>query len=267
MTSKFSCPVCSRPLKKDGSSLLCENRHSFDIAKEGYVNLALGKSDSGDNPDMCRGRHDFLSADYYLPFASEIANECIKNSSKNICDAGCGEGYYLRKIKEIIPCSFLVGLDLAKTSVKIASKSEKGKESPISYAVAGIFDMPLPDNSFDTVLSVFAPVPEDEAHRILTENGTLIVCHPGKMHLMGLKRHLYDNPYENEEKDFVIKGFEHKYDTRVSYKKTVKAPNIKNLFLMTPYYFKTSKIDSEKLNSLSELETELEFIISVYKKI
>ena len=139
MSVPFLCPVCREILSKNSSSLACGNRHSFDIAKEGYVNLAVGKSDSGDSPEMCRGRHEFLSADYYLPFASAIADECIKNGSKSICDAGCGEGYYLRSIKKRLPEASFVGLDLAKTSVKIASKAERTEISPISYAVAGIF--------------------------------------------------------------------------------------------------------------------------------
>jgi len=38
--STFACPLCKEALKFQDHSLVCTNRHSFDIAKYGYVNLA-----------------------------------------------------------------------------------------------------------------------------------------------------------------------------------------------------------------------------------
>jgi 23S rRNA (guanine745-N1)-methyltransferase len=237
------------------------------MAAEGYVNLVVGKSGSGDSPEMCRGRHEFLSAGYYRPFAEAIADEVARQGAKAVCDAGCGEGFYLRTLRERLPDASLVGLDLAKTSIKLAARAEKGRENPISYAVAGIFDMPLPDGAFDAVLSVFAPVPEAEAHRILKKDGLLLVAHPGKDHLMGMKRLLYANPYENEEKDFAFAGFEKLYDLRTAYCATVAKAQAENLFLMPPYFWKTSRADAAKLTAVEHLETELDFIISVYRRV
>ncbi len=263
----YLCPVCRTGLTLVGASYKCINNHCFDKASEGYVNLAVGKSDSGDSKEMCRARHEFLSAGYYEPFADALAEQIENFGIKSVCDAGCGEGYYSRRIKNLLPKAEIVGFDLAKTSVKIAAKAEKGKNSPIQYAVAGIFDMPLPDRTVDSVISVFAPVPEEEAHRILTDNGTLIVCHPGKDHLNGLKALLYENPYDNEEKELSFRGFELENEITVKYSVTVKKEHIQSLFLMTPYYWKTSKSDSDKLNEAESLDTALDFIISVYKKI
>ena len=261
------CPVCRSELFLDGRSLKCESRHCFDIASEGYVNLAIGKSDSGDSPEMCRARHDFLNAGYYSPLSERIAHHIKKNDAKTVCDAGCGEGYYSRSIKAFLPSTDIVGFDLAKTSIKLAAKTEKGSSFPITYAVAGIFDMPIRDECCDAVLSVFAPVPESEAHRILKDSGIMIVVHPGKNHLDGLKKLIYDNPYENDEKELSFDGFEKLYDDRVSYSATINKAHIPSLFLMTPYYWKTSKEDAEKLNSALVLNTRLDFIISVFKKI
>ncbi len=36
----FACLHCGQALGLDQSSLRCPNRHTFDIAKQGYVNLA-----------------------------------------------------------------------------------------------------------------------------------------------------------------------------------------------------------------------------------
>lgn len=262
----FICPNCSLPLTVEGSSYKCEGKHCFDIAKEGYVNLAVGKSDSGDDRDMCRARRDFLSSDYYKPLADEISYILSSFNAKSVCDAGCGEGYYSRMIKSRIPDADIVGLDLAKTSVKLAARSEKGRPDPIRYAVAGIFSMPLPSLSFDSLISVFAPVPEAEAYRILKNHGIMLVVHPGKDHLNGLKSVLYENPYDNEEVRSEYTGFVHVCDKRVRYEAEISGSHVQSLFLMTPYYWKTSRSDAEKLSDHTTLETSLDFIISVYKK-
>ena len=264
--SVYLCPKCRKALETVGNSLKCENNHCFDISAEGYVNLVLGKISGGDSPDMCRARHEFLSNGYYEPFAYGIARILTEYSSIKICDAGCGEGYYSRIIKSEIENAEIVGFDLAKTSIKIASKAEKGKINPISYAVCGIFDMPIPDLSHDALISVFAPVPDKEAKRILKDGGIMLVCHPGKDHLNGLKALIYDNPYDNEEANTSYDGFIKIRDERIRYKVTVKKEHIASLFLMTPYYWKTSPSDAEKIKSANELETELDFIISIYRK-
>ncbi len=266
--SPFLCPHCRQALTEKGRALVCSKGHSFDLAAEGYVNLTAGKGGGGDSPEMCRGRHEFLTAGgYYRPFAEAIAREVVKHGVKAVCDAGCGEGFYLRTLREALPDAELVGLDLAKTSIKLAARAERGRMNPISYAVAGIFDMPLPDGAVDAVLSVFAPVPEAEAHRILKKDGILLVAHPGKDHLMGMKCLLYENPYENEEKNFAFAGFEKLCDLRTAYTVTVERKQLQNLFLMTPYFWKTSRKDAEKLAAVPSLDTELDFILSVYRRL
>lgn len=264
--SVFLCPKCRTSLTQIGNSLKCEKGHCFDISSEGYVNLVLGKASGGDSPDMCRARHDFLNTGYYEPFAKCISAVIKEFSAVRICDAGCGEGYYSRIIKSENESAEIVGFDLAKTSIKLAAKAEKGKSSPINYAVCGIFDMPLSDNSYDALISVFAPIPDKEALRILKDGGIMIVCHPGKDHLSGLKALVYDNPYDNEETDAEFSGFEKIRDERVKYSVTVSKEHISSLFLMTPYYWKTSVTDAEKLKYADKLETELDFIISIYRK-
>lgn len=265
MSFPFVCPICRLGLIREQSSLRCEKRHCFDIASEGYVHLALGKSEAGDSPAMCRARHEFLATGLYLPLAEAIASVLKERGATDVCDAGCGEGFYLRSLKKALPDGRFVGFDLAKTSIKLAAKAEKGEDNPIHYAVAGIFDMPLPDASFDAVLSVFAPVPDREAYRLLRKDGCLIVAHPGKQHLMGLKGLLYDNPYENEEKVFSFPDFTLIEERRVSYTVEVPRAQLENLFLMTPYAWKTSKTDAEKLGTVASLSTALDFILSIYQ--
>ncbi|MBR5307757.1 MAG: methyltransferase domain-containing protein [Clostridia bacterium] len=274
MNRTLICPKCKSPLTQTENTLKCGNNHCYDIAKQGYVNLVLGSSKgSGDDKAMCQSRHKFHSEDYYNCLSRRLSEICIQNNCKSVLDAGCGEGYYLRMLRDAYvnqDKSFhsLCGIDLAKEAVALGAKLEKQipEEHRIEYAVAGIFDMPIADNSVDCLLSVFAPVPDKEAMRVLKKDGIMLVVSPGEKHLEGLKSAVYENIYDNEtaQKDF--EGFTLYNREYVGDTITVQGENIINLFHMTPYYWKTSEKDAEKLNSLSKLTTKIEFIISFYKK-
>ncbi|MBQ7125063.1 MAG: methyltransferase domain-containing protein [Clostridia bacterium] len=267
--NRLLCPICHGKLSSNGKSLSCGKNHSFDISSDGYVNLAVGKSGSGDALDMCRARRDFLSRGYYLPFAESVSEEAGKfapKSSPLVCDAGCGEGFYLRVMKKNLADFEFIGFDLAKDSIRFAAKAEKNSPFPITYAVSGIFDMPLSPSSCSAVISIFAPIPHEEAERILVEDGILLVAHPGEKHLSGFKKNLYDVPYDNEEKELHFPNFELVHEKRVKYTVFIEKSDMKNLLLMTPYYWKTSREDTDRFLTLNGFETELDFIISVFKK-
>lgn len=250
-------------------SYICENRHTFDISKEGYVNFAIGKSESGDSTDMCESRRRFLSKGYYKNFSDLICSTVNKYCApESLVDAGCGEGYYLRMLREKYTSSEFFGVDLAKEAIRLAAKSEKQSSyTKNKYCVCGIFSLPFFDNETDAVLSVFAPVADKENHRVLKHGGYMYVAGPGKTHLSGLKSAIYSDPYENREKHNEYEGFAFCGKECVEYEVTVDGGDIFDLFTMTPYYWKTSKEDSAKLLKLDSLKTALSFEISVYRKI
>ncbi len=269
MKSQLLCPVCKNPLASDGRSLFCVKKHGFDLSSEGYVNLAVGKAGSGDNAEMCRARRDFLAVGYYRRFAQTLAETVAEFSHVSpalICDAGCGEGYYLREIRNLLPDRNYIGFDLAKTSVRFAAKAEREAVNRITYAVAGIFDMPLCDGACSSVVSVFAPVPYTEAYRILSDRGILVVAHPGAKHLFGFKEKLYEAPYDNVEKELSYPGFLKIGEKRSRYTVFIEKRDMKNLLLMTPYCWKTSREDMERFLSVDGFETELDFIVTVFRK-
>ena len=103
---------------------------------------------------------------------------------------------------------------------------------------------------------------------MLSDDGILIVVSAGKEHLMGLKKAIYQNAYENEERADMPKGMSLAEQRSLKYSITVEGnQDIKNLFSMTPYYWRTSVSDKDKLALLSHLDTEVDIIFSVYKKI
>ena len=266
------CPICGGELSAEGGkSLLCNGarRHCFDISAKGHVNLAVGHSGGGDPKEAVRSRSDFLRKDYYLPFAECVCQTLLKHlrpSADTVIDAGCGEGYYTEKIAETCRVN-AVGFDLSKAAVESAAARAKreGRED-LFFAVAGIYSMPVADGCADAVVNLFAPCAEDEFLRVLRDGGVLLVAGAGEDHLYGLKKRLYDTPYKNEtRKDMPVK-MKHIFHTTVKYELTLESESDKQaLFSMTPYYYRTSEEDAEKLLG-APLVTEVEFDIDVFVK-
>lgn len=271
----FICPICKSKLNKTGDSYRCENNHSFDIARQGYVNLLPVNKKHSDNPgdskDMVLSRREFLESGNYECFSDKL-NELVAQISANsqkisILDCGCGEGYYDGRLVEYLEKSKinynLLGFDISKEAVRFAA----GKYKKASYFVGSCFNMPLSDNSFDIAINIFAPMVESEFCRVLKSGGYLIYAVPGKNHLMGLKKLLYENVYENEEKHTEYEGFEFVDRHSVKNEITVDGKMGVNLFKMTPYYFKTELSAEEKILKNNGFSTEIHFDFLVYKKI
>ena len=94
------------------------------------------------------------------------------------------------------------------------------------------------------------------------------MVYPGPMHLFGLKSLIYKTPYKNEPGETAIDGFRLFSHEVLSYSITLDtAEDVKSLFMMTPYAYRTPKEDKERVLSLSSVTTEIEFIIDVYEKL
>ena len=259
--SVFVCPVCKNKLFRLPSQLKCLKGHSFDISKQGYVNLLLDNAHNkrhGDDKLMVKSRTDFLNIGYYSPLR-DVLSEII-GSGNQILDAGCGEGYYTQKLAEN---NSVCGIDISKDALKSAAKRCPGSE----FAVASVSDIPVQNASQDVVLNIFAPDSNDEYKRILKHNGRLITVQPMENHLFELKKAVYDIPYLNPEVETARDGFELISVKELKYSITLDTTDdIVSLFKMTPYYYKTGKTDQEKLLKLNSLTTRIEFLIAEYRK-
>lgn len=264
----LTCPVCKKSFEISGNSLLCTNdakRHCFDMARSGHVNLLCSHGGSGDDKTCADSRTSFLEKDFYRPFSDEINALLKKYGVKNLLDAGCGEGYYTHRAAEV--CETALGIDLSKFAIETAAKRAKreGKGNEL-YAVAGIFDIPAANDSFDGIINLFAPCCEEEFARILTNGGILILGAAGKDHLLGLKQAIYETTYQNESRGDLPCQMELLEKKTVSFEITLECQSdIQNLFAMTPYFYRTSLSDKEKLGRLNRLKTGVEFDIFVYK--
>lgn len=218
---------------------------------------------------MVLSRRSFLETGKYDCFSDKL-NALVRGLSDgavNILDCGCGEGYYggrlLKALEESgIQCSFY-GFDISKEAVRAASAKYKN----MNLAVASCFNMPAESGAFDIALNIFAPMAEKELFRVLKTGGYFIYAVPGKNHLMGLKKVLYKEVYENEEKDTCYEGFELSGRYSVKDNIAVSGGELINLFRMTPYYYKSEINSEDRLRAAGEISTEIHFDFLVYKKI
>lgn len=266
------CPVCRKSLEINEKSASCSEGHSFDRAKEGYINLLTGNKKSGsligDNKDMAKSRRKFLEKGYYdflALFLCEKIKE-LKGADKetplNILDISCGEGYYTGFIKEKTRQS-VFGFDISKEMIKLGAKKYKD----VLFFVGNISKIPVSDCSCDIGIHICAPFCEKEFARILKKDGYLLSAVPGKKHLIGLKEILYENVYENNDDITEYSSLKLVKSETISKTITVRSnEDILNLFKMTPYYYKTSKKDKEKLMTAENLTTQAEFIIRTFKR-
>ena len=266
------CPVCGEVLRREEKRVFCSKGHSFDRAKEGYLNLlmASGKGGHGDDKPMLLARRDFLEAGFYEHLLLALEEEILAHFPQNgvFVDAGCGEGYYTRAIAECLqkegknPQVF--AFDISKDAARLAAK----KMGDVAEVFVGsCYKMPLLSNSADVILSVFSPFAGEEFLRVLKPSGILVCAAPMPEHLFALKKAVYENPILNEKKaeigdDFALLGERRERKTIfLSENKAIRA-----LFGMTPFAHKTSVQDMAKLENLKELSVETDFHILTYQK-
>lgn len=268
--SCFICPVCKSVLTEQVSKFICENNHCFDKAKQGYVNLLMSQQSSqkrhGDDKLMVKSRRDFLNDGYYSLLCEEICKVInkLKTIDCTLYDVGCGEGYYTSKIKSECGISEIFGIDISKNALQYASKMDKS----IKYAVASAFLLPFKEESADILLNIFAPCSYPEFSRVLKDSGYLVKVVPLSEHLWELKKAIYNEPYKNKPEIKNDELFSLVDCKELKYEITIKSKDdIYNLFTMTPYYYKTSKEDTEKLLKLEKLTTTVHFAIEIYKKV
>lgn len=265
------CPVCKSELSREEKSYFCKGpkQHCFDISASGHANLCPGKSTGGDDKRAVRSRTEFLSLGYYEPISRAVC-EALSDlgESASIVDAGCGEGYYTNNIA-LSTGADTYGFDLSKEAIISASKSAKRNMiDNASFFVGGIYNLPVADSSVDAITNIFAPCAEQEFLRALKSGGRLVVVTAGKNHLLGLKKAVYDNVYTNEERADMPKNMLLESKQTLSYTVQIDgAESIRNLFSMTPYSYRTSERDMQKLLALSSLQTEVEVEIFVYRKV
>jgi 23S rRNA (guanine745-N1)-methyltransferase len=181
------CPHCGSGLQETGRALRCENGHNYDLARQGYVNLA--GAGGGDTKEMVAARAEFLAAGHYDPLARLVAHEAARDLARDglVVDAGTGTGYYLGAVLARAHAATGLGMDTSTAALKRAAKAHPS-------IAAAAWDLwrpwPLADACADVIINIFAPRNLPECHRVLRPSGTLVVVTPDSMHLAELRDRL-----------------------------------------------------------------------------
>jgi 23S rRNA (guanine745-N1)-methyltransferase len=274
------CPVCEGQLSNVDKTLRCPEAHSFDISREGYVNLLpAGRKQPrllGDTPDMLRSRRTFLEQGHYNPLSDALnkhiyeylVNHPDLRLSTYLTDVGCGEGYYLGRLKQYLDsclnqadiCYF--GFDISKEATKLAARKYKG----VTFAVADTNrKILLSSHSTQVLLNIFAPRNPLEFHRILTHDGLLLVVIPGANHLIELQLELALLEIQKNKQQFLVEQFNGMFKLKeeqpLEYKIELNGGELVDLIKMTPNYWHISKESWPDLKGLDRVQTTVSFII------
>jgi 23S rRNA (guanine745-N1)-methyltransferase len=180
------CSVCGDPVGLAERTLRCGNRHSFDLAKQGYVNLLHARIPAGtaDTPPMVAARADFLASGAYRGLADELARVAAEAAGGGlVIDAGAGTGYYLAHVLDAAPAATGLALDVSAPALRRAARAHPR----LGAAVWNLWEpWPVGDAVAAVLLNVFAPRNGPEFHRVLRPGGLLAVASPAPDHLREL---------------------------------------------------------------------------------
>ena len=261
----FACPICQENLTLLESSLKCCNRHSFDLAKFGYVNLAPQiKQSANYDKENFQNRQQILEAGFYQAILEAISDLLASSkNAKTILDIGCGEGFYSRKLQERHPDKTFYAFDISKDSVQIAAKSEPNWA--VNWFVGDLARLPIKDASMDILLDIFSPANYGEFRRVLSKDGILIKVIPTENHLKEIRQKVQDQltnkEYSNQDiKNHFQNNFTILSSKTASLTKPITADQLQALLSMTPLLF---HIDQSKIDwsQLTEITIEAEILV------
>ncbi len=283
------CPVCSSSLELTGRALACLHGHSFDLAREGYVNLMTGhrrRKILGDDKAMLVARRRFLDNGRYHPLADAI-NTLVKahlaaNDEKEpvLLDIGCGEGYYLRQLRSHLPAKACVfGLDAAKDAVRSAARGDKTAR----FIAADVNRLiPFADHSVNVLLNIFAPRHAAEFARIAAPGALLLIVIPQPNHLQTLREELGLMRIESEKRERVIEQMNGRFDLRpaaaaqrkrfslrssqsITIQLNLTQPDLTDLVQMTPNYRHLTPQKLNQLQALTQFQTTASFELLAFE--
>ena len=306
--SLFVCPLCQSPLQPapdtwrcDGSLNPKQTSHSFDVARQGYVNLLpvqQKKSKApGDSQASIEARKRFLNAGHYEKLQALIVQQmqqlltAVTEQDKqptNWLDIGCGEGYYTQAMAQMGSdiIDTLIAADISKPAIVELAKVSKAagklwyqqdKETPakttaIYPLVTSAAHLPLRAHSVSGISSIFSPILPTAFAEVLTDKGYLIIAKPDAGHLASMREALFDDVREHDSDKF-LQELDPQFtliDThRVSTDMSLSVSDLTDLMTMTPYAYRAKSGKRQALLAAVEKEafsTEAKFVVYVLQK-
>lgn len=179
----LTCPTCGAHLDPGGRRLACPAGHSFDLARQGYVNL-LGRAApaNADTPAMLDARARFLAEGHYAAITEAVIGALA--GCHRIVEVGAGTGHYLAAALEALPEARGLATDVSPAAARRAARCHPRAGAIVADTWVHV---PLRDGVADAVLCVFAPRNMEEFRRVLSPGGRLVMVVPQPGHLAELR--------------------------------------------------------------------------------
>lgn len=261
------CPICGAPLAKGERALVCPSHHSFDIARQGYVNLLpvqqKHSQDPGDTREQVLSRRAFLDTGTYAPILEALIEAAREyGASGELLDVGCGEGYYCAGLSQALGLP-LTGVDISKEAVRAAAARYKGP----NWLCATAAHLPVGDERVGLLTSLFALTLPEEFLRVLSPGGLYIQVVAAEDHLLGLKRIIYDRlTHKEKHTTQELPGLTCLHSQHIAFDFTLTKEQIPWLFAMTPHLFRIGKAGAARLAQAQTLEDRASCVLNVYRK-
>jgi len=288
------CPRCGAPLTLfENRSLVCVQRHCFDLSTKGYINLAPDHNQSTEKYDaeLFQSRSRIFADGFYAHVAQALralmqrhlgtvrrasnnANEALPvlfseeridaSSRFNlplIVDVGCGEGYYARALAESLLSPAIIGVDLSRDAILAAAR-----QSPsLLWLVGDLTHLPFADHSVDALVDVLTPADYREFARILKPNGLLLKVIPADDYLIEIRHAVADQLRNSDFSNArVIEHLQAHADVaeRIAMRRTLPVtPEQAQAFLrMTPMTFGLTDTQRESIR-FSEITVAMELLV------
>lgn len=204
--SLFACPICQESMTiQEQGRMVCSANHSFDIAKQGYINMLTHGAASKYSKELFESRKMVIDSGIY----DEIEDKIIEliAPAQTVLDTGCGEGSHLARImaeKKGIG----VGIDIAKEGILAASRHYPEQ----IWCVGDLAKSPFAKSSFDAILNMLSPANYEEFKRLLTPGGCVVKVVPQSRYLHELRAQLYANSdKESYSNDQIVARFKESF--------------------------------------------------------
>ena len=260
------CPICMNALEREGKTLRCGMGHSFDVARQGYVNLLPVQHkhslQPGDTREQVLARRSFLESGAYMPIVEAVCALAEKYAVGPVLDVGCGEGYYAVQVAKKLGAP-LVGLDISKEAVRCAAAKYKDAQWVCGTAA----HLPIADESVGLLMSMFALTMPEEFARVLKKEGIFLQVLAAEDHLLGLKGIIYPEVFRQEKNTRPeIPGFRLLESVPVRFDFTAEGEQVRNLLSMTPHFWRISAEGARRLEETTVLRDTASCVVNVFGK-
>lgn len=277
----LKCPHCGNPLGIAGKSAQCERGHTFDFARQGYLNLATRAVDSRYGKELFASRHrTIINAGLFDPLHAGIADFLARRFGNGgvfrIADLGCGEGSHLHRILGLCRQAGTeaagVGLDLSKAGIQLAARHYP----EAIWLVGDLANAPLSDGMFHALLNLLSPANYGEFRRLLVPGGLILKAVPGPDYLRELREALFGTVSSgaNREREsagraqqpedsaaLFVRHFPRCEAVSFRYAKRLERREMDDLLAMTPLAWNATKEDKEALLARGSVEVTVDLTL------